>query len=133
MFGQALFVDEINLRVQIFYLRKALGTDRDLVKNVRGRGYFLATHISCGPTRAVAPAEELQHRSERQKTLVETGWFDGRAVLADPVVETTTPLDTPRQLLSLLRSTLKEQMTVKDVRIGAERRRNTCKGPRWLR
>ena len=66
-----VFVDEINLRVQIFYLRKALGKDRDLVKNVPGRGYFLATHISCGPTRAVAPAEELQHRPARQKTLVE--------------------------------------------------------------
>ena len=45
-----LFVDGINLRVQVFYLRKALGEDRGLIKNVPGRGYLLAAYISCGPT-----------------------------------------------------------------------------------
>jgi DNA-binding winged helix-turn-helix (wHTH) protein len=45
-----LFVDEINLRVQVFYLRKALGGDRGIIKNVPGRGYLLAAYISCGPT-----------------------------------------------------------------------------------
>ena len=43
-----LFVDEINLRVQVYYLRKALGEDRGLIKNVRGRGAIsLAAPISC--------------------------------------------------------------------------------------
>lgn len=37
----ATFVDECNLRFQINMLRRALGDDRDLVRNVTGRGYLL--------------------------------------------------------------------------------------------
>ena len=70
-----LFVDEINLRVQVFYLRKALGEDRGLIKNVRGRGYLLAAPISCGPTAVAskpaglmaAPYQEIRSRENQPR------------------------------------------------------------------
>ena len=37
----ATFVDGGNLRFQMAMLRKALGSDRDLIKTVTGRGYLL--------------------------------------------------------------------------------------------
>ena len=70
-----LFVDEINLRVQVCYLRKALGEDRGLIKNVRGRGYLLAAPISCGPTAVAskpaglmaAPYQEIRSRENQPR------------------------------------------------------------------
>lgn len=42
-----IFVDETNLKVQIFALRKALGEDRDFIRTEVGRGYrFTAATIS---------------------------------------------------------------------------------------
>lgn len=38
-------VDESNLRFQMAALRKALGSDRDLIKTIPGRGYLLATEV----------------------------------------------------------------------------------------
>ena len=40
------YVDDINLRVQIVTLRRALGADRDIVKTVPGRGYLFAAEVS---------------------------------------------------------------------------------------
>jgi DNA-binding response OmpR family regulator len=39
-------VDETNLRVQISLLRKALGKDGDIIKNVPGRGYVLVAPVA---------------------------------------------------------------------------------------
>jgi DNA-binding winged helix-turn-helix (wHTH) protein len=38
-------VEESNLRFQMGCLRKALGSDRDLIKTIPGRGYILATEV----------------------------------------------------------------------------------------
>jgi len=40
------YVDDVNLRVQIVTLRRALGADRDMVKAVPGRGYLFDTEVS---------------------------------------------------------------------------------------
>jgi DNA-binding winged helix-turn-helix (wHTH) protein len=40
-------VDESNLRLQVSMLRKALGPDRDLIKNVPGRGYLFLVDSEC--------------------------------------------------------------------------------------
>ena len=77
-----VFVDEINLRVQVFYLRKALGEDRDLVKNVPGRGYLLTVDVSCGPTLVVSSIEELQDCPQRQRSSIGPA-----GLLADPYRE----------------------------------------------
>jgi DNA-binding winged helix-turn-helix (wHTH) protein len=39
-------VEESNLRFQMAALRKALGRDRDIIKTIPGRGYFLAQEYS---------------------------------------------------------------------------------------
>lgn len=39
------FVDDSNVRVQMGLVRRALGEDRDLIKNVPGRGYVLAVEL----------------------------------------------------------------------------------------
>jgi len=39
------YVDDVNLRVQIVTLRKALGADRDIVKAVPGRGYMFTAEV----------------------------------------------------------------------------------------
>jgi predicted ATPase/DNA-binding winged helix-turn-helix (wHTH) protein len=40
------YVDDVNLRVQVATLRRALGADRDIVKTVPGRGYLFAAEVS---------------------------------------------------------------------------------------
>lgn len=52
-------VEENNLQVHISALRKALGTDRDLIRTIPGRGYMLM----CGELEAVrySPASAAQH------------------------------------------------------------------------
>ena len=42
-------VDESNLRFQMTMLRKILGSDRDIIKTVSGRGYVLAADIDIAP------------------------------------------------------------------------------------
>lgn len=51
------YVDEVNLRVQIGTVRKALGEDSNLIKTVPGRGYLLAVdEIAAAPAEpAIAP------------------------------------------------------------------------------
>ncbi|MEB4733892.1 winged helix-turn-helix domain-containing protein, partial [Burkholderia contaminans] len=54
-----LIVEENRLQVHVATLRKALGTSRDLIKTVPGRGYLLVACASPGPERppaADAPA-----------------------------------------------------------------------------
>ncbi|HGL6717597.1 helix-turn-helix transcriptional regulator [Burkholderia contaminans] len=54
-----LIVEENRLQVHVATLRKALGTSRDLIKTVPGRGYLLVACASAGPERppaADAPA-----------------------------------------------------------------------------
>jgi len=41
-------VDESNLRVQMRLLRRALGEDRDFIKNIPGRGYVLTVESASG-------------------------------------------------------------------------------------
>ncbi|MGD0109364.1 MAG: winged helix-turn-helix domain-containing protein [Rhodopila sp.] len=65
----AVIVEENNLHVQIFALRRALGADRDLIRTVPRRGYLFtgdvmaatrsasAVHVAPGPT--VSPASNL--------------------------------------------------------------------------
>src|SRR5271165_2567251 len=50
-----IFVDETNLKVQIFALRKALGEDRDFIRTEIGRGYRFT-----GATTSVAATPENQ-------------------------------------------------------------------------
>jgi DNA-binding response OmpR family regulator len=45
----ATSVEETNLRVQIMRLRKALGRDGDIIKNVPGRGYALMAPVAMVP------------------------------------------------------------------------------------
>lgn len=40
-------VDDCNLRFQLSQLRKVLGTHRDAIKTISGRGYMLATDLGC--------------------------------------------------------------------------------------
>ena len=40
-------VDESNLRFQMTLVRKALGSHRDLIKTIPGRGYMLTTEFEC--------------------------------------------------------------------------------------
>jgi DNA-binding winged helix-turn-helix (wHTH) protein len=55
-----IFVDETNLKVQIFALRKALGEDRDFIQTEIGRGYRFT-----GATISVAAAPENQQPMRR--------------------------------------------------------------------
>lgn len=71
-------VDESNLRFQIAQLRKTLGTDRDLVKTIPGRGYLFceenaASHASdnaCDAPQGPAPEHTLvalSHLGQRRE------------------------------------------------------------------
>lgn len=40
-----LSVDESNLRFQMGYLRRALGSDRDMIKTIQGRGYLFVAEL----------------------------------------------------------------------------------------
>ncbi|WP_269511435.1 ATP-binding protein [Burkholderia sp. IMCC1007] len=51
-----LIVEENRLQVHVATLRKALGTSRDLIKTVPGRGYLLVASASSVPMPAPAPA-----------------------------------------------------------------------------
>ncbi len=63
-------IEESNLRVQVAYVRKVLGEDRELLKTVPGRGYLLAADIqpetmpgeprSAATSRAQEDAEALR-------------------------------------------------------------------------
>ena len=50
-----LLVDEANLRVQMSLLRKFLGDDGDIIKNIPGRGYLLAADLTATSVEAVHP------------------------------------------------------------------------------
>src|SRR5882724_10303702 len=52
-------VDECNLRFQMASLRKVLGSDRDLIKTVPGRGYILATEMGNPPMNRDIPLPVL--------------------------------------------------------------------------
>ena len=49
----SIVVDESNLKVQISALRKALSTDRDVIKTVHGRGYVFTGEVTTAP---IAPS-----------------------------------------------------------------------------
>ena len=50
-------VDESNLRLQVSVLRKALGPDRDLIKNVPGRGYLFLMESECATPSSASASE----------------------------------------------------------------------------
>jgi DNA-binding response OmpR family regulator len=68
-------VSENNLRVQIAALRRALGSDRDVIKTIPGRGYFFAAENVagvCDPSamtgirpQAITAGSDLSHRDLR--------------------------------------------------------------------
>jgi len=60
-----LVVDEANLRVQMSLLRKLLGDDGDIIKNIPGRGYIFVADFTTTPAEAV-PA--VRATSVRQAT-----------------------------------------------------------------
>ncbi len=43
---RGFFVDDANLRVQMAAVRRVLGSDRDVVKTIPGRGYMLAAEVA---------------------------------------------------------------------------------------
>ena len=61
-------VDDSNLRSQVAYLRRVLGEDRHLLKNVPGRGYVLAADTA--PT----PAVSLESRAWSSRVSTTTGY-----------------------------------------------------------
>jgi DNA-binding winged helix-turn-helix (wHTH) protein len=54
--GRGRVVEENNLQVQIAALRKTLGTDRDLVRTVAGRGYQFTGELRAASVTAPAAA-----------------------------------------------------------------------------
>jgi DNA-binding winged helix-turn-helix (wHTH) protein len=58
-----MLVDEANLRVQMSLLRKALGDDGDIIKNIPGRGYIFAADIT---TTSAEAAPEARGAGVRQ-------------------------------------------------------------------
>ncbi len=98
----ATLVDECNLRFQIAVLRKALGSDRDLVKTISGRGYmFVAEEEVVGTARA---EPEERH------------WAGRSAVMTQ-----SDAAETCETLRSLLRSVLDElwQLTAQAEQLSA--------------
>jgi DNA-binding winged helix-turn-helix (wHTH) protein len=71
------FVDESNLRFQVLSLRKVLGEDGGLVRNVPGRGYFLAADVS-GPDLTAVPVEDFEAAPDLQvASLARLLWLTG--------------------------------------------------------
>jgi DNA-binding winged helix-turn-helix (wHTH) protein len=53
-----MLVDEANLRVQMSLLRKVLGDDGDIIKNIPGRGYLIAADFTTTSAEAVPAATD---------------------------------------------------------------------------
>jgi DNA-binding winged helix-turn-helix (wHTH) protein len=60
-------VEESNLQVQVLALRKALGTDRDLIRTVHGRGYRLTATVRLIATPNTSPRMMLRGRGRDRK------------------------------------------------------------------
>jgi len=84
----ATVVDECNLRFQIAVLRKALGSDRDLIKTISGRGYLFVAEQEV--VRLPVAEPEARH------------WATGSSATAQ------SDADEADTLRSLLRSVLDE-------------------------
>jgi DNA-binding winged helix-turn-helix (wHTH) protein len=55
-------VDESNLRFQVVCARRALGADRDLIKSVKGRGYFFVAEPGDAATGWRQSPTEAEHK-----------------------------------------------------------------------
>ena len=62
-----MLVDEANLRVQMSLLRKVLGDDGDIIKNIPGRGYLFAADFTTTPAEAVSAARATSVRRATPK------------------------------------------------------------------
>jgi DNA-binding winged helix-turn-helix (wHTH) protein len=71
-----VFVDETNLKVQVFALRKALGEDRDLIRTEVGRGYrFTAATSSIAAVPENPRPMRRRRRSGRRVCSERTSWL----------------------------------------------------------
>ncbi len=91
-------VEENNLHVQIFALRRALGADRDLIRTVPRRGYSFTGHVMASPKSASAAHVDPEPAASPASNLpILLGELIGRETDLQQVVE----LQTSHRLLTL--------------------------------
>ncbi len=73
-------VDETNLRVQISLLRKALGKDGDIIKNVPGRGYVFVAPVTTVFPEPGAPTPAGSGPAQDGQVLPSTLSLGGRSI-----------------------------------------------------
>ena len=94
-------VEENNLHVQIFALRRALGADRDLIRTVPRRGYSFTGHVMASPRSASAAHVDPEPAASPASNLpILLGELIGRETDLRQVVE----LQTSYRLLTLHRA-----------------------------
>ena len=103
-------VSEGNLRFQVTVLRKVLGTERDLIKNIPGRGYLFTAEVSVTSAnrKRLAPPTDIGltlNQTASCKPYL-TGAFEEKAATSKElsVVVIDDDADTREALQSLLRS-----------------------------
>lgn len=91
-----LTVVDTNLKVQLFYLRRALGSERWRVQNVSGRGYLLVTDKGFGA--AAAAGAGSAKAAEKPLIVVIDADKDTRGLLKRALAETVRSLDADARL-----------------------------------